>query len=487
MARLPVGVAIEDAQGQFTHCNAAFAAPYGLTPNASIAMSPETRMAYLAPQLVSVDNDTTHGDLGLAFREAILRQREDLHPFEVRFKTGQHFLVERAKTDSGGRVVVVTDVTALKDAATRNLAAVTDAVQSLDIGVVLFDKDLKILLSNEKFDDIFVSEDAPVRLGDHAITAFLHQLDAGIYRIPEGVTKDEYAAQIERLVEKNSSNVPLEFTDGRYVLASCHKTRLDGYLLSYIDMTEQRVIEDELTRQREITHQKERLSALGERLASMAHELRTPQSIIVGYTHMLDEQVDDPVLKRRVESIADAADRSARIVEMFLDMAKEQPFEKRPCDLNDIAASALDVAESGLEPDTDVQVTFAEGLSPMAGDADQLIQVIYNIVINAQHAIQGTDHPGVLTLRTQEDSTNDRAIVIVSDNGPGVPLDLRGRVFEPLFLTKDVGEGTGMGLALSHRIVTSHQGTITIGKSSLGGARFEVHLPLAQHSGSQEA
>ncbi|MCE8007154.1 PAS domain-containing sensor histidine kinase [Aestuariivita sp.] len=479
MERLPVGVAIEDDQGRFTHCNAAFAAPYGLDPDALIAMPPETRMAFLAPQLVSVDNDTTHGDLGGAFRDAILRQREDLRPFEVRFKTGQYFLVERAKTENDGRVVVVTDVTALKDAETRNLAAVTDAVQSLDIGVVLFDKEMKILLSNEKFDEIFASDDAHVRLGDHAISAFLRQLDAGIYRIPDGVTKEEYAAQIEKLVENNSSNIPLEFTDGRFVLASCHKTRLDGYLLSYIDMTEQRAIEDELARQREITHQKERLSALGELLAGVAHELRNPLSIVVGYTHMLDGQIEDPVLKRRVDRIAEAADRSARIVEMFLDMAQERPCEKEPCDLNDIVASALDVAESGLDPKTEVQVVLAPDLPPIAGDADQLIQVMYNIVINAQHAMQETGRPGILSLSTHEDQAKDRAIVTISDNGPGIPPELRRRVFEPLFSTKDVGEGTGMGLALCHRIVTSHEGIITIGQSALGGAQIEVILPLA--------
>jgi hypothetical protein len=475
-----IGVALEDAKGQFTHCNAAFAAPYGLTPEDLIAMPPETRMAYLAPKLASVENVATHADLGAAFRAAILRQRGDLQPFEVRFKSGQHFLVERARTENDGRVVVVTDVTALKDAETRNLAAITDAVQSLDVGIVLFDKGMRIQLSNARFDEIFASEEAPVRLGDHAIEAFLRQLELGVYRIPDGMTRDDYATGIEAAVRSFATDIPLEFNDGRLVMASCHKTRLDGYLLSYVDVTEQRAIEAELARQREITQQKERLSALGELLAGVAHELNNPLSIIVGYTHMLEGKIDDPVLQKRVDRIAEAANRSARIVEMFLAMAQDRPCASDPCDLNTIAAHALDVAESALDPATQVDVDLAPDLPPIAGDVDQLIQVVYNILVNAQHAMRETGGPGRLGLRTRTDPDADTALLEITDTGPGVAPELRLRVFEPLFSTRDVGEGLGMGLALCHRIVTSHGGAITIGDSPLGGACFAVHLPLAQ-------
>ncbi|MEM0921527.1 MAG: PAS-domain containing protein [Pseudomonadota bacterium] len=478
MSRLPVGVAIEDASGQFTHCNDAFAAPYGLTAADLIAMPAEARMAYLTPQLVSVDNDPRAEDLGAAFRAAIIAQRESLKPFEVRFKSGQQFLVERGRVEHGGCVVVVTDVTALKDAETRNLAAVTDAVQSLDIGVVLFDKDLRITFGNEKWAEIFSTRAPRIHVGDHVLEATRKQVAAGLFVLPEGRSEEEFIAYWRETVLSYQKDVHVAFSDGRHVVASCHKTRLDGFLVSFIDITEQRAIEAELARQREITHQKERLSALGELLAGVAHELNNPLSIIVGYAQMLEDQIADPVLQRRVDRIAEAANRSAKIVEMFLDMAQERDFERTPCALNEIVASALDVFESGLTAPLDVELLFDEDLAPIAGDADRLIQVIYNIIVNAQHAMQAAGSDGVLRLRSYGEE--GMAVVEISDNGPGIPAALRNRVFEPLFSTKEVGEGTGMGLALCHRIITSHDGTITIDDSDLGGARFEIRLPMAE-------
>ncbi|WP_424976681.1 PAS-domain containing protein [Dinoroseobacter sp. S124A] len=479
MSRLPVGVAIEDASGQFTHCNEAFAAPYGLSAADLIAMPPEARMAYLSPQLVSVDNDARAEDLGAAFRAAILQQRETLKPFEVRFKSGQQFLVERGRVENGGCVVVVTDITALKDAETRNLAAVTDAVQTLDIAVVLFDKDLRITFGNEKWAELFSTREPRIRVGDHVLEATRKQAAAGHFVLSEGRTVDEFIAYWRDTVLTYRKDVHVAFSDGRHVVASCHKTRLDGFLVSFIDITEQRAIEAELARQREITHQKERLSALGELLAGVAHELNNPLSIIVGYAQMLEGQIADPVLQRRVDRIAEAANRSAKIVEMFLDMAQERPFEKTPCSVNEIVASALDVAESGLSAETRVEVFLAEDLAPILGDPDSLIQVIYNILINAQQAVQPVPGPGHLRLRSRPDAEGGAALIEIADNGPGIPEALRNRVFEPLFSTKEVGEGTGMGLALCHRIITSHGGSIAITDSDLGGAQFEIRLPIA--------
>lgn len=487
MSRLPVGVAIEDAEGNFTHCNTAFAAPYGLTPDELIAMPGEERMAYLGPQLASIDNSRPAGDLGVAFRAAIQSQRETLAPFEVRFKSGQHFLVERAKTENSGRVVVVTDITALKDAETRNLAAVTDAVQTLDIGIVHFDKNLRITYGNQKWSEIFSSDEVPVRLGDHAIDAIRRQVEAGVYQLPDGVSGDGFIERLTRFIGNYAKNEPLVFSDGRYFLASCHKTRLNGFLISFIDLTEQRAIEKELARQREITRQKERLSALGELVAGVAHELKNPLSIILGYAQMLEDRIEDTVLQRRVDRISEAAERSTRIVEMFLDMAQDRAFDKEPCDLNAIVASALDIAASNLSEQTLIQTEYDELLSAVAGDADQLIQVIYNVIVNAHQAMHPCDRTPMIRLRTFENKAAQTAVVEVSDSGPGIPEALRERVFEPLFSTKEVGEGTGMGLALSHRIVTGHNGSITIGQSDLGGALFEIHIPLASQVSDMDA
>ena len=160
-------------------------------------------------------------------------------------------------------------------------------------------------------------------------------------------------------------------------------------------------------------------------------------------------------------------------------MAQERAFNKEPCGLNAIVASALDIAASNLSEQTSIHTEYDEMLSPIAGDADQLIQVIYNIIVNAHQAMHPCDRKPMIRLKTFENKAAQTAVVEVSDSGPGIPEALQERVFEPLISTKEVGEGTGMGLALSHRIVTGHKGSITIGQSDLGGALFEIHLPLA--------
>ncbi len=478
MDHLPVGVAIEDASGQFTHCNDALAEPYGLDGAALLQMTGPERIAYLAPKLASINNQPVREDLGDAFRKAIVEQRQTLRPFEVNFKSGRHFLVERAETQNDGRVVVVTDITSLKDAETRNLAAVTDAVQSLDIGLVLIDKEFKQAFGNDKWREIFASEAVPPTTGEDVKDVLGRQIDAGMYLLPDTISRTNFVDYLGDVLTNYKKDIPLAFADGRFVLASCHRTRLDGYLISFVDITEKRKIERELERQRQITQQQEKLSALGELLAGVAHELNNPLSIIVGYAQMLEDELSDPNLLRRVGRISEAATRSAKIVQMFLSMAKQQPFETEPCSVNEIVDTALEVAQQDLDTRYRLNVEFADDLPVIKGDADQLIQVMYNLVINAQQAIREKGREGILSVRTYRSSSDREAVIEIANNGPGVPKKLRNRVFEPLFSTKEIGEGTGVGLAICHRIVSGHNGTIAVNDSKLGGARFVVRLPL---------
>ena len=243
-----------------------------------------------------------------------------------------------------------------------------------------------------------------------------------------------------------------------------------------LDVTESLALQAELERQREAAHQNEKLSALGELLAGVAHELNNPLSVVVGHTMMLRDAVTDPDLTRRVDKISTAADRSARIVKMFLAMARQRPTRFEACDVNELIAVALDVSAHGLEEmGAAVDLRLDPSLPPVAADPDQIAQVLSNLIVNAEHAMAGRPAPGLMVETRRAGGAVEIAI---EDNGPGVPDALARRIFEPFYTTKDVGAGTGVGLAFCHRIVRSHGGELKLSRGAAGGAVFTIRLPV---------
>jgi len=245
------------------------------------------------------------------------------------------------------------------------------------------------------------------------------------------------------------------------------------------DMTGQLAIETELNEQRDLMFQNEKMSALGELLAGVAHELNNPLSVVVGHALMLREDTKDEGLLRQIRKISDAAERSAKIVKTFLTMARQQPARFEAVDMNDVVKTAADVARYGdLGESVAIDCELAPSLPSCRADADQITQVILNLILNAEHAIQSKGAGDRITIRTGSDPDRGVIRVEVEDNGPGIPMSQRSRIFEPFFTTKDVGEGTGIGLTLSHRIIRSHDGQITLDKAFSPGTRFLIEIPL---------
>jgi CheY-like chemotaxis protein len=112
-------------------------------------------------------------------------------------------------------------------------------------------------------------------------------------------------------------------------------------------------------------------------------------------------------------------------------------------------------------------------------DEDQIIQVLTNLIVNAEQALIDQDGPRKLHLRSYHDTATGQAVVRVADNGPGIPLQVQSRIFEPFFTTKEVGTGTGIGLAFSHRIITAHGGRMKVRSDPGKGARFYIRLDAA--------
>ncbi|MEP1200291.1 ATP-binding protein [Tateyamaria sp.] len=254
----------------------------------------------------------------------------------------------------------------------------------------------------------------------------------------------------------------------------------DVIVSSTRDLTEEIALSEELSKQRELLFQNEKMSALGELLAGVAHELNNPLSVVVGHSLMLKEEITDPELTARINKIGSAAERCAKIVKTFLAMARQQPSKIENVDVAGVIETAADVAGYGnTSGDIAIVRNVSDNLPPIAADADQITQVIINLIINAEQALSRSGKGDLIEISAVSNPDTEMVEITVQDNGPGIPAAIRARIFEPFFTTKEVGEGTGIGLAFCHRIILSHGGQIRLDQSGATGTRFRITLPAA--------
>ena len=244
------------------------------------------------------------------------------------------------------------------------------------------------------------------------------------------------------------------------------------------DITEKKRASEELVRQRESLYQREKLAALGSLLAGVAHELNNPLSVVVARTVLLEEQ-GDPTIRAAALKIRTAAERCARIVRTFLAMARQQRPERGPVAVNDVVVAALDITTYAVRTSSiEVTLDLSKDIPHILADADQLHQVLLNLIINAQQSLQDRPPPRWIRVTSRFDKRAGEIRIAVADNGPGIPPQLRARIFEPYFTTKPVGVGLGVGLAVSLGIVEAHGGTLTVDCPIEGGAVFTIALPV---------
>ncbi|MBI3079114.1 MAG: response regulator [Deltaproteobacteria bacterium] len=258
--------------------------------------------------------------------------------------------------------------------------------------------------------------------------------------------------------------------------AGGHGQRLRGVM---VDVTERKRAEEELQRQREILYQSEKLAAMGQLLAGVAHELNNPLSVVMGRTTFLREMAEGGPLLVQAEKISQAAERCVRIVRNFLMLARQRPLERQPVAFNQVVQEALELVAYPLRVNTiEVVLDLASGLPILWADPHQLHQVVVNLITNARQAMCETPGPRRLTLTTRHDPAQGRVSLEVADTGPGIPPAIRSRIFEPFFTTKPLGQGTGLGLPLCQGIIEGHRGTIRLESRSGPGAVFRIELPV---------
>ncbi|MBX3582131.1 MAG: PAS domain S-box protein [Rhizobiaceae bacterium] len=240
----------------------------------------------------------------------------------------------------------------------------------------------------------------------------------------------------------------------------------------------------EIQRQREALHQNEKLAAIGSLLAGVAHELNNPLSIVLGQATLLQEELADSVslepAGKRASQIQAAAERCARVVRSFMAIARQHKAEKRNVAVAPLLDSAVELLAYGLRSNgVIVYHDYQHDMPPVFVDPDQLQQIVVNLIVNANQALQETDGKRVIEISAYVDE-NGLARVVVDDSGPGVPESIKAQIFDPFFTTKPLGVGTGIGLSISRGLAEAQGGRLGLAESRLNGAAFEIVLPVAE-------
>ncbi len=338
-------------------------------------------------------------------------------------------------------------------------------LQSLPAALLSLSDDLQIILTNKHAEDIFAVT------GHKLIGTNLFELlqlgerdrellrDAFLYK--QVIQNQEISLELGGRQRYFSLNL------GFY---SDEETDMAGVLILQ-DISEYRHLQASIA-------MREKLVAMGQLAAGVAHELNTPLGSIHGYAQLLSRSsCSQDKLAEYAGIIADETRRCSRIVQDLLNYARDEPCSGETCEVNQLVH---DLIETFLNCrmkryKIDFKLDLTETALLVEGSCGQLDIVLNNLITNAIHALDGVANPAIVIDSQIEDTY---VVISIADNGPGVPPEMRSRIFDPFFTTKQVGQGSGLGLAISQAILAKRGGYIVYDSGYTEGARFRVKLPM---------
>jgi len=265
-----------------------------------------------------------------------------------------------------------------------------------------------------------------------------------------------------------------------------------GFIEYIVDITEQKKLEQELktyadhlgeiieertqelkNAQVKIVHQ-EKMAALGQLAAGVAHEIGNPLSSLASIVRAIEIDFKDKCSPEKIKLMKGQIDRISKIVKEMVDFSRPASYKSSLIHANQVAHTALGISRyDGRLKKVHVITSLDSNIPALKLDGDLLLQVFLNIIFNAADAMDGN---GTLTVTSSLSSNSVN--FFFEDTGPGIPEDLLSRVFDPFFTTKDVGKGTGLGLSVTYAIMQDIGGEIIATNGKKGGAVFKVNIPL---------
>lgn len=298
--------------------------------------------------------------------------------------------------------------------------------------------------------------------------------DAPCEHCAVGRTISEQQAQRWTVQCPGPDNMPQEWEVNAYPVPGTQAGSARAVVV-WQDVTEARRLEQSLL-------QAGKLAAIGQLAAGVAHEINNPLTVINASAQMLKMGITaDDDRYELVDLVALAGERAARVVRGLLDFARQEQYDFQAANVNDSLNQALDLLAHQMQTaGISVRRALADDLPQVVASWDHLTSVWINLLINARDALQTQPDQRRVEVESRLSPNGDEVHVLVHDNGPGIAAAHLPRIFEPFYTTKAPGQGTGLGLATSHRIIAQHGGTIEAVNRPDGGATFVVRLPVAE-------
>jgi PAS domain S-box-containing protein len=283
----------------------------------------------------------------------------------------------------------------------------------------------------------------------------IHQLLEGSATVP--VAEEKVVTLDGRIVDVEVSAARFTDEEGPAILAMIR------------DISERNRLQEQLRRT-------ERVAELGTLASGMAHEIGTPMNVILGRAEYLMQRTQEEPLKKGLQTIISQVERITRVMNQLLAFARRKPVERRALDLQKIIDDNLEIFDERLPRHRIiVERAFAASCPSVLADADQMSQLVINLVMNAVHAM-----PDGGTLRIGVSPHDGMVRLTVADTGHGIPQDVVDKIFDPFFTTKEFGKGTGLGLTVVKGIIEEHHGTIAVESEAGTGTTFTIDLPVCQ-------
>jgi signal transduction histidine kinase/CheY-like chemotaxis protein len=247
-------------------------------------------------------------------------------------------------------------------------------------------------------------------------------------------------------------------------------------LLAIEDVTQRRQDEKAVHENEEIMQRNSRLASIGLLASGITHEINNPLGIIMGYAELALQQPLNEPTREYLEIILEATDRAARVVHNVLSFARDGSLDTEVVDVRTVLERAIGLkSHEFAAQNIQVRTDFYRQALLVSADPFQLVEAVLNIVTNAQHAMTGANGGGQIEVNARP--WGDRVRISIADNGPGIPPEHLDRIFDPFFTTKEPGQGTGLGLSVTHGIISQHGGDICVESVQGQGTTINIELP----------
>jgi signal transduction histidine kinase/CheY-like chemotaxis protein len=282
----------------------------------------------------------------------------------------------------------------------------------------------------------------------------------------------------------SEGDAPQRFTEtirgNEYEIASAPLVEPGGDLSTVFvmrDITERRQEQERREQLEARARLSSHLASIGEMASGIAHEINNPLTAVIGYSQLLGALPLPEEARDAARQIQQGSQRVAGIVQRLLTFARQRKPQRTEVDMNEVVRSTVALRDYALRTgNIRVTMNLAPDLPRTVADGQQLQQVLLNLIVNAETAMSGARDRGELAISTEV--RGQAILVIVQDDGPGIPREIQERVFDPFFTTREIGKGTGLGLSICHGIVSEHGGRIWVQSEPGQGAAFHVRIPI---------